>query len=360
MGFFKKLFEKKACEICGGEIGLLGNRKLVDGDMCKKCAAKLSPWFEDHKESTVAQIKEQLAYREANAGELKNSFRPTKTLGEYYKMYVMYENGCPSKFVVSNDSDYVGENADIIKFSDVTSCNVDIEEEQNELKRENDDGEEVSYNPPRYEVRYEFYVELGIDNPYFDKIRFKVNARTVKLVSEMQSNRSMSGLGQFLLVDGDFDPSYSPEFRQYMMMCEEISETVQRGQRGAIEQPREIVDPLAEERRKMEFWDAVLAEADLQKKIAMLEEEYARIKDDPSDEAHLKRVTESLKAYRYSADPAAMAAAMTAQMEQKTQQLTDEAKAGTTAAATSGAKVCPACNAEVTGKFCEYCGTKME
>ena len=45
MGFFKKLFEKKDCEICGGEIGLLGNRKLVDGDMCKKCAAKLSPWF---------------------------------------------------------------------------------------------------------------------------------------------------------------------------------------------------------------------------------------------------------------------------------------------------------------------------
>ena len=29
MGFLKKLFEKKDCEICGGEIGLLGNRKLV-------------------------------------------------------------------------------------------------------------------------------------------------------------------------------------------------------------------------------------------------------------------------------------------------------------------------------------------
>ena len=94
MGFFKKLFEKKDCEICGGEIGLLGNRKLVDGDMCKSCAAKLSPWFEDRRESTVAQIKEQLAYREANAEELKNSFRPTKTLGEYYKMFVMEESGC--------------------------------------------------------------------------------------------------------------------------------------------------------------------------------------------------------------------------------------------------------------------------
>ena len=71
MGFLKKLFEKKDCEICGGEIGLLGNRKLVDGDMCKACAAKLSPWFEDRRESTVAQIKEQLdfakqSYRESS------------------------------------------------------------------------------------------------------------------------------------------------------------------------------------------------------------------------------------------------------------------------------------------------------
>ena len=354
MGFLKKLFEKKDCEICGGEIGLLGNRKLVDGDMCKSCAAKLSPWFEDRKESTVAQIKEQLAYREANAAAHAN-FRATKTLGEYYKMYVMEENGCPTKFVVSIADNYADANADIIKFTDVTTCKTDIRDSRTEVKRKTESGEEVSYNPPRYEFRYEFYVELGIDNPYFDNIRFKVNARTVKLISELQSNRSMSGLGQFLLVDGDFDPSYSPEFRQYMMMCEEISETIQRGQRGAIEQSREIVDPLAEERRKMEFWDAVLAEEDLQKKIAMLEEEYMRIKDDPSDEAHLKRVTETLKACRYSADPAAMAAAMTAQVEQKKETLTAQ-----TAKDASAAKVCPACNAAVTGKFCEYCGTKVE
>ena len=359
MGFFKKLFEKKDCEICGGEIGLLGNRKLVDGDMCKICAAKLSPWFEDRRESTVAQIKEQLAYREANAEELKNSFRPTKTLGEYYKMFVMEENGCPTKFVVSRGSDYVEDNVDIIRFEDVRSCEFDIEDYKREIKRKNEEGEEVSYNPPRYEFHYDFYIVMGIDNPYFDDIRFKINDDTVTMISELEPNRA-GGVRQFLLQSGEFDPSYNPEYRKYLMMCEEISETIQKGQRGAIEQPREIVDPLAEERRKMEFWDTVLHEEDLQKKIAMLEEEYARIKDDPSDEAHLKRVTETLKACRYSADPAAMAAAMTAQMEQKMQKLTEEEKAGATAAAASGAKVCLACNAEVTGKFCEYCGTKME
>ena len=32
MGLFGKLFEKKECSVCGGEIGLLGNRKLEDGN----------------------------------------------------------------------------------------------------------------------------------------------------------------------------------------------------------------------------------------------------------------------------------------------------------------------------------------
>ena len=45
MALFGKLFEKKVCSICGGEIGLLGNRKLADGNCCKKCAAKLSSKF---------------------------------------------------------------------------------------------------------------------------------------------------------------------------------------------------------------------------------------------------------------------------------------------------------------------------
>ena len=66
MALFGKLFEKKECAICGGEIGLLGNRKLEDGNCCKNCAAKLSPWFNDRRQSTVEEIKEQLAYREAN------------------------------------------------------------------------------------------------------------------------------------------------------------------------------------------------------------------------------------------------------------------------------------------------------
>ena len=66
MGLFGKLFEKKECDICGGEIGLLGNRKLEDGNLCKDCAKKLSYWFDDRRHSTVEEIRAQLAYREEN------------------------------------------------------------------------------------------------------------------------------------------------------------------------------------------------------------------------------------------------------------------------------------------------------
>ena len=79
------LFDKKYCDICGAKIGLLGNRKLEDGNLCKNCAAKLSPWFSDRRQSTVAEIGEQLSYREANR-EKVSAFRtpeiwkkPTRT-----------------------------------------------------------------------------------------------------------------------------------------------------------------------------------------------------------------------------------------------------------------------------------------
>jgi len=60
------LFDKKQCAICGEDIGFLGNRKLADGNMCSKCAAKLSPFFHERKASTIEEIKQQLAYRESN------------------------------------------------------------------------------------------------------------------------------------------------------------------------------------------------------------------------------------------------------------------------------------------------------
>ena len=211
MGFFSKLFEKKECAICGGEIGLLGNRKLEDGNMCKNCAAKLSPWFSDRRNSTVQEIKDQLAYREQNQAELR-SFHASRTFGKYYKVYVEENAGVPTRFVVTRENDYVEDNADIISFRDVTSCDIDIQEHKEEMKRRTDDGEYVSYDPPRYRYQYDFRVELAIaNNPYFDGIEFKLNRDSVDIETADFGNGNL--LTKFL--SGRFDPESDPEYREY-------------------------------------------------------------------------------------------------------------------------------------------------
>jgi len=99
MGLFDKIFEKKICSICGGEIGLLGNRKLEDGNCCKTCAAKLSPFFSDRRSSTVEEIKQQLAYREANKAEVAK-FKVTRTIGTDSKKILLDEDA--RRFVVTS------------------------------------------------------------------------------------------------------------------------------------------------------------------------------------------------------------------------------------------------------------------
>lgn len=136
MGLFGKMFEKKNCDICGGEIGLLGNKKLEDGNLCKECASKLSPWFSDRRRSTVDQIREQLDWREANP--------------------------------------------DVLDFSQVTGCDTEIRESRTELHWKDSDGEEHDYDPPRYDVDYDMYLTIHVNVPYYDSITFKVNGSRIE------------------------------------------------------------------------------------------------------------------------------------------------------------------------------------
>lgn len=109
MGLFGKMFEKKNCDICGGEIGLLGNKKLEDGNLCKECASKLSPWFSDRRRSTVDQIREQLDWREANQQRVAQ-FNPTRTLGNDMKVILDEDAG---RFIVTRSSRWREANPDV-------------------------------------------------------------------------------------------------------------------------------------------------------------------------------------------------------------------------------------------------------
>ena len=78
------LFDKKFCDVCGEKIGMLGNRKLEDGNLCKDCAKKLSPWFDDRRHSTLEEIKSQpeMQYKENENG----SWRSMR--GDWYSLEV--------------------------------------------------------------------------------------------------------------------------------------------------------------------------------------------------------------------------------------------------------------------------------
>ena len=225
MGLFDR-FKKQDCEICGKEVGMFGYKKLEDGEICKDCVKLLSPWFDDRRHSTVAQIKEQLAYREENKAAL-NAFRPTVAYGERYTLRAELVNGVPSRFVAERTDSYKEENADIVNFKDVTSFNIDVREFDKELKYRNSKGEEVSYHPPRYEYSYDFYAEIHVNHPYFDDMRFQLNRNTIRL----ETIERRSGFGGSLFRSG-FDPMMYPEYRQYRGEYDEMEELFRAGMQG--------------------------------------------------------------------------------------------------------------------------------
>ena len=227
MGLFGKLFEKKECSICGGEIGLLGNRKLEDGNCCKTCTKKLSPWFDDRRHSTIEQIKAQLAYRAENEKQLE-SFKVSRVIGEDYKIYIEEGNGIPTRFFVTDAKDYMTANPDIVSFKNVLGCTTDIRSREEELKQRDSNGNMVSYNPPRYKVHHDFYILMQIGNtPWFDDMKFKLNGAVITL--EVIGTRSPFGglFGNSTTTTGGFGNIRAKErYHEFEMMCQQVEQAV--------------------------------------------------------------------------------------------------------------------------------------
>ena len=179
------LFDKKFCDVCGSKIGLLGNKKLEDGNLCKECAAKLSPWFSGRRHSTLEEIKRQLTYREENKAAV-SKFHTTRSYGRHTKVLLDED---ARKFIVTAASDLVKANPDVLDYSQVTGCDLDIQEDRDELTHEDSEGKTVSYRPPRYEYSYDFYVTIRVNHPYFDEMRFQLNSSSVNT-----GERSMTGV----------------------------------------------------------------------------------------------------------------------------------------------------------------------
>lgn len=242
MGLFG-LGKKKVCDICGAEIGLFGNKKLADGNMCKDCESLLSAWFDDdeRKSSTVEEIKEQLKYREENR-EKAARFHTTRSIACDGWIFLFDED--KKQFAVCEDpKEMEDENPDIIDFKDITGFQLDVDEDQEEIQKEvkhGDSYEYVSYNPPRYKYKYDFWYILNVNNPYFSEMNVGLNYDTVEIepdammssgsYSAPSSNSTASVLGSLVgalagAVGGNFDPRQTAKYQHYVQIADELSRT---------------------------------------------------------------------------------------------------------------------------------------
>ncbi len=213
------LFDKKFCDVCGSKIGFLGNRKLEDGNLCKDCAAKLSPWFSERRHSTLEEVKAQLDYREENK-QAVSSFNATRSIGKYYSL-VLDEDA--HKFLVTSSKDFKNGNPDILDYSQALGCDLDINESRTELKQSKD-GKQVSYDPPRYEYSYNFYATIRVNHPYFDEMRFQINSGSVRTGERCMSGNTTGWRINMTDVRANLGIK---EYNDYMSMGNEIKEAVE-------------------------------------------------------------------------------------------------------------------------------------
>lgn len=119
----------------------------------------------------MEEIRAQLAYRAENAEKLKD-FHPGLTFATDEK--VCLDSEC-KQMIVTSAEDWISGNPDIIDLDRITEVETCIEDNEEEIFFKDKDGNEKSYNPPRYRYAYEFYITFRIDSPWFDEISVDLN-----------------------------------------------------------------------------------------------------------------------------------------------------------------------------------------
>ena len=322
MGLFDRL-KKQDCEICGKEVGILGYKKLEDGEICKDCVKLLSPWFSDRRHSTVESIKAQIAYREENKKAVA-AFKASKVIGKTTKVHIDEAAG---KFMVARTNDFEKENPDVIDISAVTGCELDIRETTQEIFR-TVDGKNESYVPPRFKYLYDFDMLITVNHPYFDEIRFSLSPFRVAV--------EPTGFG---LMGRSINPRANKEYMKYENMGEEIRNALLNPAvvRGEAEDP---IDKLIDRIRTAPDREA----------LEMLEKTAVTMTMVSTREGLNHEIAKA----------AAEAMARLEHEEAGMSYIPMTENAAPTAPTAGGPKFCPECGAPAEGgKFCPACGTKL-
>lgn len=187
------LFDKKECSICGAKIGMLGNKKLKDGNMCKDCASKLSVWFQDRKDSTVFEIQNQLGIRKAEAEQLEKNFIVSRAYGEFGCILIDEIDGIFVALPDTSDS-FFGEakivtsidqirdkNPDVIMFNQVAGVDINVTVTSREEKQ-TVDGNQVSFNPKHMIYMAQFSVTIRLKgHPFIKTMTVPLNNGAIQI-----------------------------------------------------------------------------------------------------------------------------------------------------------------------------------
>ena len=213
------LFEKKFCDICGQKIGLFSNNDLSDGHMCDDCADQLSPWCTEYEELSIQDIKDQLEYREENKKAVAD-FAKSREIGEMMKVILDEDAGTFMVTEAEDEDELAEESPDVISFDDVTECNLYVDDEKEEIFWIDDEGNDVSYDPKRYDYSFEFRMEILLDHPFIDAIEFQLNEDTLDIDYDEDA----------VAPDEVFDPEQQPEYIRYMDMADAIIDALASGE----------------------------------------------------------------------------------------------------------------------------------
>ena len=98
------------------------------------------------------------------------------------------------------------------------------------------DGNKISYNPPRYEYSYDFYITIFVNNPYFDEMRFKINSDSVDVTPPPAMRPGMATR---------YDPESNVEYRNCKKLGEEIRQMLTQVRKDVRERIEQAAAPKA-------------------------------------------------------------------------------------------------------------------
>lgn len=186
------LFKKENCCLCGGKTGMF-DKKCLDGKVCKECAGKMSPWFDDYKNSSLGALDAQRIGREVDEGLINAKiYNFSKVFGEFgvilidekEKRFVALADTSKGLFgsqrKVRSIDDVEDLKPDIISFEQVEDFEIDITETSREEKQ-TVNGNQVSYDPPHILYMETFTLRMKINHPYVKSIYIQLNDGAVQI-----------------------------------------------------------------------------------------------------------------------------------------------------------------------------------